>query len=187
MGSRRKSRETAQRRRQRAQRNQRIFIGIIAIGVVAIVAFGIYSFIQNQDQPGDEFEDLGNNHLSAEPTEYIWNTRPPTSGPHNPSTARWGVYTEPVPDWTQVHNLEDGGVIVHYNCPDECPDVVAELRSIMEDIDDDFEQMILHPYENMDSRIALTAWTRMITMDDVDEAEVRDFIEAYRGEDHHRG
>jgi hypothetical protein len=38
----------------------------------------------------------------------------------------------------------------------------------------------------MKSRIALTAWTRIDTMDRLDESRVRRFIDAYRGIDHHK-
>jgi hypothetical protein len=37
----------------------------------------------------------------------------------------------------------------------------------------------------MPRRIALTAWTRLETLDDVDEARIDRFIRAYRGIDHH--
>ena len=43
----------------------------------------------------------------------------------------------------------------------------------------------LAPYPTMPSRIALTAWTRLETLDGVDEARVERFIRAYRGIDHH--
>jgi hypothetical protein len=38
----------------------------------------------------------------------------------------------------------------------------------------------------MDSRIALTAWTRLLTMDEVNRDQIVDFIKAYRGIDHHK-
>jgi hypothetical protein len=38
----------------------------------------------------------------------------------------------------------------------------------------------------MKTRIALTAWTRIDTMDQLDEGRVRRFIDAYRGIDHHK-
>jgi len=38
----------------------------------------------------------------------------------------------------------------------------------------------------MDSTIALTAWTRMLTLDEVDRDQIEDFIDAYRGIDHRR-
>jgi hypothetical protein len=38
----------------------------------------------------------------------------------------------------------------------------------------------------MKTRIALTAWTRIETMPDLDEKRVVRFIESYRGIDHHK-
>jgi len=37
----------------------------------------------------------------------------------------------------------------------------------------------------MNARIALTAWTRIDTLNDFDEARIDRFIEAYVGIDHH--
>jgi hypothetical protein len=45
--------------------------------------------------------------------------------------------------------------------------------------------VILAPYPGMKNRIALTAWTRLETLDDFDETRVERFIKAYRGIDHH--
>lgn len=187
MSSRRRSgaRATAQQRIQKAKRQKQMLMGGVGLIIAAMIAFGIYSYLQNQNLPGEKFDDLGNVHLSAEPTDYIWNSSPPTSGPHAPNIAAWGVKTEPVANWQQIHNLEDGGVIVHYNCPDGCPEIVEQLNDIMRDIDRSFEQMILQPYPDMEHTIALTAWTRMLTMDEVNEDEIRDFINEYRGDDHH--
>jgi hypothetical protein len=38
----------------------------------------------------------------------------------------------------------------------------------------------------MPPKIALTAWTRLDTMDEFDEGRITRFIEAYRGIDHHK-
>jgi hypothetical protein len=46
--------------------------------------------------------------------------------------------------------------------------------------------VILAPYPTMTSRIALTAWTRLDTMEQFDEKRVVRFIDAYRGIDHHK-
>jgi len=96
-----------------------------------------------------------------------------------------GIHTETIPDYLQVHNLEDGGVIIHYNCPEGCPEIVEELSDIVRD--NGTEQLVLEPYTNMDSTIALTAWTKMLTLDTVDRDRIEDFIKAYRGIDHHVG
>jgi hypothetical protein len=98
-----------------------------------------------------------------------------------PYIAPWGIHTRPVPPELQVHNLEDAGVLVQYSC--DCPDVVAKLRAIVGKYPD---HVILAPYPTMKSRIAVTAWTRIQTLNDVDLKAIVAFIDAYRGIDHHK-
>jgi hypothetical protein len=93
------------------------------------------------------------------------------------------VHDEPIPNELQVHSLEDGGVIVHYDCSDGCSELVAQLSEIVEGYD---EGVILEPYPQMDTRIALTAWQRIDQFDEFDEERIVRFIRAYRGDDHHQ-
>ncbi len=182
MARQRSKNRTLTLRQRRQRRQQWIIIGVAALLTAAVV--GVAYALLTEDKPGIKFDDMGNRHISQEPSAYIWNSRPPTSGPHNPGLANWGVHSETVAEWYQVHNLEDGGVILHYNCPDGCPEIVAELADIV--TDKGTHQLVLHPYENMDSRIAVTAWTRMLQLEEVDRAAIEEFIDAYRGIDHHR-
>ena len=109
-----------------------------------------------------------------------YNSEPPTSGPHAPGIARWGVYTEPVSKEMQVHNLEDGGVVISYSCQD-CPDLVKQLTTIAER----YDRIILAPYTGLDRKIALTAWGSIDKFDEFDEARIVTFIKAHIGIDHH--
>jgi hypothetical protein len=113
-----------------------------------------------------------------------YNSDPPTSGAHLPYIAPWGIHTEPIPRELQVHNLEDGGVVVQYRCATPCPDLADQLARLVRRYE---TQVILAPYPGMRTRIALTAWTRLDAFDDFDEARIERFIRAYRGIDHHRG
>lgn len=169
--------------RQRRLRRQRWIVGAVAFVLIAASLGVAYAYL-TEEKPGQKFPDQGNRHLEAAPAAYIWNSRPPTSGPHSPQVASWGIHTESVPDWIQVHNLEDGGVIIHYNCPEGCPEIVAELTDIV--TKKGTRQLILQPYSNIDSRIAVTAWTRLLALDSVDRVAIEEFIDAYRGIDHHR-
>lgn len=173
------------RQRKTGTKQRPIYLSPWVIGgVVTVLAVGLLLFFVFSDSdPGEKYTDQGNRHLQQEPETYPWNSRPPTSGPHAPGLAGWGIHTETVAEWEQVHNLEDGGVILHYNCPEGCPDVVDELTSIVKEAGE--ERLILHPYPNMDSRIAVTAWTRLLTMETVDREKILDFINEYRGIDHH--
>jgi hypothetical protein len=150
---------------------------VLAAGVTAYLAYRAAA-----DLPGVAYPDQGNRHIqtASEPHE-PYNSDPPTSGPHLPYIAPWGVHARPIAPELQVHNLEDGGVLVQYSC--DCPDLVAKLRGVIETYP---RHVILAPYPAMKARIALTAWTRLETLDDFDERRIRRFIEAYRGIDHHR-
>ena len=155
------------------------------IALLAAIVVGVYVYRAAADLPGQRFPDQGNRHVQTF-SEAIppYNSDPPTSGPHMPYIAPWGIHTEPIPRQLQVHNLEDGGVMVQYHCPQGCLDLVAKLTAIVSSYD---RQVILAPYLGMKTRIALTAWTRLEAFDELDEARIRRFIRAYRGIDHHPG
>ncbi len=155
----------------------------VALIVVVIIAVGVgyFAYRATADLPGVKMSDQGNRHLqtAADPHE-AYNSNPPTSGPHLPYIAPWGVHTRPIQRELQVHNLEDGGVVVQYNC--DCPDLAAKLGDLVRQYD---KHVIVAPYPEMTSTIALTAWTRIDTLSAFDEKRIRRFIEAYRGIDHH--
>lgn len=153
-----------------------------AVALAAALVIGWFAYRAQADLPGVAVPDQGNRHIATADTPHEpYNSDPPTSGPHLSYLAPWGVHTRPIPPELQVHNLEDGGVLVQYSC--DCPDVVAKLQAIVRRYD---RQVILAPYPSMRHRIALTAWGRIDTMDELDERRVVRFIEAYRGVDHHR-
>jgi Protein of unknown function (DUF3105) len=167
-------------RTARRRRPWTLGAGIAAVVVVA-VSVGYFAYRAQADLPGQKFSDQGNLHVQTlgDPHE-PYNSTPPTSGPHLPYIAPWGIHTRPIPNELQVHNLEDAGVVIQYNCT--CPEIVEKLSAIVRKYP---TQILLAPYPTMQSRIALTAWTRLETMDNVDEARIERFIRAYRGIDHH--
>ncbi|MBM4442944.1 MAG: DUF3105 domain-containing protein [Candidatus Rokubacteria bacterium] len=165
----------------RVARRHRATLMVVGAVVVAVVV-GYFAYRAAADLPGVKMPDQGNLHIATETTPHEpYNSDPPTSGPHLPYIAPWGIHTRPISKELQVHNLEDGGVMVQYNC--ECPEDVAKLREIVSKYD---RFVVLAPYPGMKSRFALTAWTRIDTMDQLDEGRVRRFIDAYRGIDHHK-
>lgn len=175
------AKQRTQQRKGRVRRRQWRMIAISAAVVVAAVV-GYFAYRAAADLPGTAVPDLGNAHIPTASTPHIpYNSDPPTSGPHLPYIAPWGVHTRPIEPELQVHNLEDGGVLVQYNC--DCPDLVEQLRKVVERYD---RFVILAPYPSMKSRIALTAWTRIDTLEEFDERRIVRFIEAYRGIDHHK-
>ena len=156
--------------------------GAIVVVVAAVIGYTVYR--SAAELPGASLPDQGNLHIQLETDAHVpYNSDPPTSGPHMPYVAPWGVHTEPVSKELQVHNLEDGGVVVQYNCPSGCPDLVEKLKVIVGRYP---EHVLLAPYPGMKTRIALTAWTRLDAFDTFDEGRINRFIKAYQGIDHHK-
>jgi len=169
------------RRMGRGTRRRWQAVAVVVVALVAVVV-GYFAYRAAANLPGTSMPDQGNRHIqrASDPHE-AYNSDPPTSGPHLPYLAPWGVHTRPIERELQVHNLEDGGVVVQYSC--ECPELVDQLRAIVTRYD---KFVVLAPYPTMKHKIALTAWTRIDTLDEFDEGRIRRFIDRYRGIDHHK-
>jgi hypothetical protein len=90
-------------------------------------------------------------------TKPKWNSSPPTSGPHFGQTAVWGAYDEEVPLVQSTHNLEHGGVIIHYG-PDVPETEVEALRSWYAGLDEP-NGLIVSPLSTNAAKLTLSAWT----------------------------
>jgi hypothetical protein len=66
-------------------------------------------------------------HIEGESAET--QSIPPLSGAHNGYWAAWGVYNKPIPYKFQLHNLEHGGVVIHYGT-DVSVEGVNALRTL---------------------------------------------------------
>jgi hypothetical protein len=166
----------------RRQRRQVLWIAA-ALAIVILGGAGGWLYARYAEPlPGAFVASLGNEHIqTAESPHTPYNSNPPTSGPHLPYIAPWGIHTRPIPRELQVHNLEDGGVVVNYK--PECADqVLPGLQTIVRRYSD---RVLLAPYPGLDACIALTAWTRIDKLEGLDERRVTRFIDAYRGIDHH--
>lgn len=151
---------------------------------------------------GKEFSSQGHAHLDpGEPDDFVYNSNPPTSGPHKEVFSDQFISPTPLPAYVQVHLLEHGNVLLQYSCT--CPDVVASLSSIAFAFDSPLiaptelqptvsevqtgeeagKAVIVAPYTKMKARIALTAWTRLATLESVDKAKIDSFIGLYLSND----
>jgi Protein of unknown function (DUF3105) len=131
--------------------------------------------------PGKEIPILGNDHIKNPADPHApYNSAPPTSGAHLPYIAKWGVSKTSIANELQVHNLEDGGVMIQYSCRD-CDVMIGLLEKFAAK----YNKVIVAPYPDMKTPIALTAWGRIDTLDQFDEARIERFVKAYMGIDHH--
>ena len=176
-------------RRVRRQRRRRVVrfaafsgVGIIAaLFILSLFAGGLGSVFaptNAPDGPGERIGSLGNSHISPGETHADYNSVPATSGWHYDrpdAPARWGVYDQPIPDEVLLHNLEHGGVGIHYDCPDGCDELVEQLKGIVSGA----TKVIMSPYPGMDTAIALTAWTFLETLEKFDQERIEAFILAH--------
>lgn len=178
------TREKERRKHQATSMAQKALV--FAIAALFIAAAGYWGYRRwSQESPGQFVASLGNRHIAQNEVGLTrYNSDPPTSGPHLPQVASWGIHQEPVPKELQVHNLEDGGVVMQYNCQAadaSCKTLIDQLS----DISRKYDRLLLAPYPGMSNKIALTAWTRIDKFDDFDEQRIVRFIESYIHIDHH--
>ena len=185
---RRRQTPTQARAARRDRRNRRTRLKrILALGAVSGVSalFLIALFIPQSfggggggsipDGPGVRQEDQGGVHIPVGGSHAPYNSSPPTSGWHYENWASWGIKDEPLPPGRFIHNMEHGGVILHYNCPDGCPDEIDQMSEIVSLTD----ETILMPNPDMESRFALTAWNWLMTMEVYDDSMARDFVKSH--------
>jgi hypothetical protein len=97
------------------------------------------------------------NHV---PGEIDYPDPPPVGGDHNECWAKWGVYEDELADERWVHNLEHGGVVFLYHCPDGCQNEVDTMTTFVRGR----TQALLTPYAALPTRYAVVAWgVRLLT------------------------
>ena len=185
--------KTEEKDQSGSARQKRSWTGPI-VGILAVVALGAL-VVLDPEPPGVEFPSQGNLHLqSIDEPHAPYNSSPPSSGPHLGLLASWGVHDEPVPEELFIHNLEDGGVVVTYNCPDGCDDLQTGLEEFVLDqgrasLITPYEQSIVDPDGNQ-YRAAAVAWTKVFYFDELTDdvrSELGVFFDINMGIDHHGG
>ena len=181
-------------RRARRQRRRRIYIWAGGVAVALIASTLVLSIILpglplgtlfqggTPEGPGLRIDDQGAVHVSPGEDHPAYNSVPATSGWHYDlplAPARWGIYDEPVADEVLLHNLEHGYVNVHYDCPEECPELLTQLTRLVQEGIDRGGKLLMSPYPGMDNRVALTAWTFLDRFDEFDEERIRAFVNAH--------
>ena len=123
----------------------------------------------------------GGIHVEVGDDHAPYSTTPPTSGSHYEiplEDITWGALAEPVENEIQVSYLERGGIMMQYNCLIDCPELIQQLEGV---VGRHPEAVVLAPYPDMGSTIALTAWGWIDTFESFDDSRVEDFIQRHIG------
>jgi hypothetical protein len=107
-----------------------------------------------------------------------YKSTPATSGWHYgqpDAPAPWGVHDEFLPDEVLIQNLVQGGIGLHYNCEDGCQDVIDLFAKFSKQ----YPKILVSPYTGMNKKIAITAWSYIDEMDEIDVGRIELFIKAH--------
>ncbi len=136
------------------------------------------------DAAGCELEldlpDEGNTHLRPNDDPPNYKTDPPTSGDHSVENLADGAYLDYPDPINFVHSIEHGRIEIQYS-PELPEDEQLALKGVFQE---DIEGMLLFPNPEMQSEVAVTSWTNLMTCDSY-SPEVVDAIRAFR--DTYRG
>ncbi len=182
----RKSQETE--RLQRARRRRLGLFGAIGAAVLAAAVWGVWSAVGPEDGATTagvagqsrprvvEYPDQGRAHISPGQPHPAYNSNPPTSGWHFPAPADWGFYNEELPDELLVHNLEHGGIWISFKDAGDT-ELIDRLVALSRRYR---TKVVITLRAKNDSRLALVAWGRLMTLDQYDERAIVDFINRFK-------
>lgn len=159
----------AEQGRRRAQQRKRLTMAsFVVLGLAVLGAIGML-LSQNLMRPslGRTTADEGRNHVNAG-TPLNFRSNPPASGEHYPVWSRPGAYTEPQDPGNWVHSLEHGYVVVLYNCPSACPELVSQLRTFYDAVPKSqrygYQKLVITPYAQLEGQLAMVSWARVLEL-----------------------
>jgi len=118
-------------------------------------------------------------------SDVAYGTRPPSIGPHYGTWADFRAYDAPVPWGFVVHSLEHGAVVLAYDCPSGCPELVASLRAFVDAYPGDARcsgtgaraRFIVMPARDLGAPVAAAAWGKIYRATCFDETSLRAFVD----------
>jgi uncharacterized protein DUF3105 len=106
-------------------------------------------------------------------SDVSYDTNPPSGGAHYAIWPAFQTYDFPLPAGVLVHALEHGAIVFWYNCPEGCPDEVAEVEAFIAAEPADplcvgtpaARRAVLVPYPELATRWAASSWGYALTAD----------------------
>jgi hypothetical protein len=175
--------------RKKNNPNRTLLIAAVVGVVLIMLAAGLTlsrsggGSVAGQEQFANQVPPPTNAHI-VNPTDShpAYNSNPPTSGWHTGGNiGPWGVSTQPIADEISLHNLEHGGVIIHYRQGlDQAS--VDQLTALTRELQAQSPCIVLVPRpadKLQETPIAVTAWTWLLKLDTVDANRIKAFFRAH--------
>ena len=123
----------------------------------------------------------GQAHVPRGTRVTTYRSDPPVSGPHwsdANAPIPWGVHTQVIPDEALVHNLEHGGIVIHYRSSAD-PVIRQQLEEFVQNQPGGTQGFILAPRSNLPATITMDAWEYYLPLFQINEPLMRNFISAH--------
>ena len=178
-GSRRAQAARAKRedaKKKRKNRNLMFGIGGVLVAIASIA--GLVTVFGGGPDIGVAVDTQPGQHYNPENfPAFEYNTSPPSSGPHYPRWSSWGFLGMPLDPHEVVHNMEHGGVVIWYQ-PDSA--LAGQVNQLVRELGN--QCVVAGSYTEMPATVAVTAWGRILELESFDGGQIREFVQAYRGD-----
>jgi hypothetical protein len=173
---RREERRQAYEKRRRQWLLTRIGLGLFGVLAVAGIGYGIYSYVQDQNdnrvpEGTTNYEYAGGNH-SSDPVQYA--EVPPVGGPHDGTWQNCGFYDQPVRSENAVHSLEHGAVWITYR-PDLPQEQIDVLREKAEQ-----DYILVSPFPDLPAPVVASSWNHQVRLDGAEDERLDQFIRSFK-------
>lgn len=154
----------------------------ILLPIILLIVLSLLGYNQIFKTPSIIMEDMSQSipiqnrdHINQSETLQVYNSNPPTSGPHA-GAIKGGFYSEEILDINGVHNLEHGYIWITYR--NISPDTQATLKKIAKRYSG---RVLVSERMANDTQIAMASWGRLdkMTESTFDEDYALRFIKKY--------
>jgi len=154
----------------------------ILLPIIFLIVLSVLGYNQIFKTPSIIMEDMSQSipiqnrdHINQSETLQVYNSNPPTSGPHA-GAIKGGFYSEEILDINGVHNLEHGFIWITYR--NISPNAIATLKKIAKRYSG---RVLVSERMANDTQIAMASWGRLdkMTESTFDEDYALRFIKKY--------
>jgi hypothetical protein len=195
-------------RQRRRQRQNRLALGIVALGVVGLVSllgYGVYKSeaADAQNRQAEQMQKPNEYNCTSSPvkvklpgveevpcktanhvavgTKITYESDPPLSGQHYPTWVNPGFYAVPQQAGQLVHSLEHGNVVIYYDKARLSESELGVIRQLAEQYRDPWQGVVAVPRADGTNALILTAWEHGLRLAAFDQIRVNTFVDAFRG------
>jgi len=160
---------------RRIKKNVTIFIAVLIIA-----SLGYFWYTSYREARLFAVIPIASPHIdSLDQVHSPYNTYPPTSGAHIERHSGGKIFTEPIREEIQVHDLEHGAILIQYKC-NECDDLIGQISAYTKE----YDQVKVAPYPKQSTLITVTAWGKLVELKELDDTLIREFITSNVGKAH---